>query len=75
MEGRKWKETHNIIMKNKRDIIEKYNKNIPIKEIARLYEVSIACIRYNLKKWGVRKKHGIKYLLAKYIREDSYGGI
>jgi len=63
------KEKHNIIMKNKRDIIKKYNENISIKEIAKTYELSYSCIQRNLRLWGIRKKHGIRYLLGKCIEE------
>lgn len=56
-------------MKNKKDIIKKHNENIPIKEIAEMYKMSISCINNNLKIWGIRKRHGIKYLLAKCLIE------
>ena len=64
-----WKEKHEILLKNKNEIIEKYNEGIPIKEIAKIYKVSGGCINKNLGLWGVIKKHGIKYLLGKMILE------
>ena len=66
----KWKEKHDRIMKNKNDIIEMYNGNIPIKEIAKIYKVSGGCINNNLRLWGAIKKHGIKYLLGKLIKGE-----
>jgi len=61
------KDKHKILLKNKRYIIERYNKNIPIKKIARIYRVSTGCISNNLKLWGIRRKHGVKYLLGKIL--------
>lgn len=68
---RTWKEKHDDILKNKKDIIKKYNNGIPIKEIAKMYEVSTGCINNNLNLWGIRKKHGIKYLLGKMLSEEA----
>jgi transposase len=56
-------------MKNKHDIIKQYNNNISIKKIAEKYNVTIDTIYKRLRKWGVRKEHGIKYLLSKCIKE------
>ena len=61
------KEKHDIIIKNKKDIIKQYNSDISIKEIAEIYGVSIGCISNNLKLWGVRKRSGIKYLLMECL--------
>ena len=66
-----WKEKHDILLENMDDIIHAHNENIPIKEIAKVYEVSGGCISHNLKLWGVIKKHGIKYLLRKMISEGD----
>jgi len=41
---RTWKEKHDFILENKRDIIKKYNEDIPIKKIASEYGVSTCCI-------------------------------
>jgi len=60
-----WKDKHKMLLKNKKDIIKQYNDFVPVKLIAREYGVTISCISINLKKWGIRKKHGIKYLLNK----------
>ena len=65
-----WKIKHNYILENKEDIIKKYKENIPIKEIAKIYKVSESCIRKNLMVWGAIKKHGIKYLLGKMLKEN-----
>ncbi len=69
-----WKEKHinnrNVIIKNKTDIIKKYKENIPIKEIARIYKISERCINDNLRLWGAIKRHGIKYLLGKLLKEE-----
>jgi len=64
-----WKEKHNVILENKKDIIKKYNESVPIEEIAKKYKVSGFCISNNLKLWGMKKKHGIRYLLGKMILE------
>ena len=64
-----WKEKHKILLENKKGIIKKYNENIPIKEIAKIYKVSYSCIRNNLRLWGIRKNSGIRYLLAKCIKD------
>jgi len=58
----------NSILKNKEDIISKYNNDIPMTRIAKVYGVSIGCISNNLKLWGVRKKHGLKFLLRNLIK-------
>ena len=65
-----WKEKHNLILKNKKDIIRKYNDDMPIKEIGKMYKVSMGCISDNLKLWGIRKKHGIRYILRKILLEE-----
>lgn len=71
METKKtWKEKHDLLLKNKSDIIKKYNGDVPIKEIAKTYGVSVGCISDNLKLWGVRREHGVKYLLRKMILEE-----
>ena len=68
--SKNWKEKHDEIVRNKKDIIKAYNENIPIKEIARIYKVSGGCISKNLKLWGAVQKHGIKYLLGKMLKEN-----
>ena len=65
-----WKIKHDFILENKEDIIKKHNENIPIKEIARTYKVSGGCINDNLRLWGEIKRHGIKYLLGKILKEN-----
>lgn len=65
-----WKEKHNLILKNKNDIIEKYSEDIPLREIALIYGVTAGCIGKNLKLWGKRKRRGIKYLLGKIILQE-----
>ena len=64
-----WKEKHEMLLKNKKDIITKYNNSVPVKEIAKIYGLSISCISNNLKLWGIRRKSGIRYLLRKMILE------
>jgi len=66
-----WKEKHNVILENKKDIIKKYKDYIPVKLIAREYGLSIGCINNNLKLWGIRRS-GIKYLLGKMILESLF---
>ena len=63
------KEKHDIIIKNKKDIIKQYKDYMPIKLIAREYGVSIGCISNNLKLWGVRRRSGIRHLLKKYLEK------
>ena len=70
---RTWKDKHNILLRNKNDIIEKFNNDVSITEIAGIYGVTIGCISNNLKLWGVRKRSGIKFLLSKMILEGEYG--
>ena len=61
---------HTIIIKNKYEIIKKYNEGIAIGKIAGIYGVTLTCISHNLKLWGVLEgKRGIKYLLGKMILE------
>ena len=60
-------EKRDSILENKENIIRAYNGNISISKIAGIYGVSVGCISNNLKKWEVRKKHGVKYLLGKMI--------
>ena len=69
---RTWKDKHNILLRNKNDIIEKYNDDVSITEIAEMYGVTIGCISNNLKLWGIRKRSGIKYLLSKMLLEGDY---
>jgi hypothetical protein len=38
-------------------------------KIANIYGVSAGCIANNLRLWGILKRHGIKYLLAKCLIE------
>ena len=64
-----WKEKHVMLLKNKKDIIKRYNYDIPIKEIAKEYGVTTGCISNNLKLWGVRRKRGIRYLLGRMLLE------
>jgi len=67
-----WKEKHNVILENKKDIIKKYNENMPIKEIAKTYKLTSICIYKRLERWGIKKKSGIKYLLGKMILETLF---
>ena len=60
---------HEILLKNKDDIIEQYKNYVPIELIAREYGVSEAYIYKKLKSWGIRKRSGIKFLLGKMILE------
>jgi len=55
--------------KEKEDIIKKYNENMPIKEIAKIYKLAPISIYKRLERWGVKKRSGIKYLLGKIILE------
>jgi len=55
--------------KEKKDIIEKYNENVPIQEIAKVYKLTSSCVYKRLEKWGIKKRSGIKYLLGKMILE------
>lgn len=66
-----WKEKHERLLKNKRDIIRQYKDYVPIKLIARGYGVSMSCIANNLKLWGIGKRSGIKYLLGKTLLEGD----
>lgn len=71
MEKLTWKEKHKMLLRNKVDIVKEFNNNIPVKKIAKKYELSISCINQNLKKWGLRKKHGIRHILSKLILEGD----
>jgi len=53
--------------KEKKDIIEKYNDNVPVNEIAKAYNLTSICIYKRLKRWGIKKRSGIRYLLGKII--------
>jgi predicted DNA-binding protein YlxM (UPF0122 family) len=64
-----WKEKHNHILENKIDIVKRYKEGITLEEIANIYKVSKKCIWNNINKWGLLKRHGIKYLLGKCFRE------
>ena len=55
--------------KEKNNIIKKYNENVPTKKIAKEYGVTVDTIHKRLKRWGIRKRSGIKYLLGKMILE------
>ena len=68
--SKNWKEKHDEIVKNKKDIIKAYNENIPIIKIAKIYKVSEGCISGNLRLWGAVQKHGIKYLLEKMLLRE-----
>ena len=57
------------MIKDKKDIIKKYNDNIPIQKIAKDYGVTKNTIYKRLERWGVRKRSGIRYLLGKMISE------
>ena len=59
---------HNLILENREDIIRKYNRHTSMKEIAKLYGVTTGCISLNLKLWGIRKKHGVKFLMREIAR-------
>ena len=58
---------HDSILKNKKDIIKMYNECIPIQKISVKYNVTTGCISNNLKLWGVRKKHGLRFLLRNLL--------
>jgi len=58
--------------KEKEDIIKKYNENMPIKEIAKIYKLTPISIYKRLEKWGIKKKSGIRYLLGKMILETLF---
>ena len=58
-------------LERKKEIIRKYNDNILIKEIAEEYGVKNDTIYKWLKKWGIRKRSGIRYLLGKMILEGD----
>jgi len=64
-----WKEKHEIILENKKDIIKQYNDFVPVKLIAREYGLSTSCISNNMRLWGI-KRSGIKYLLGKMLKEN-----
>jgi len=57
------------MIKAKKDIIKKYNDNMPIELIAKEYGVTKDTIYKRLERWGVRKRSGIKFLLGKMILE------
>ena len=69
--SKNWKEKHEVIIKNKRDIIKQYKDYVPVKLIAREYGLSTSCISNNMRLWGI-KRSGIKYLLGKCLRDDIY---
>ena len=50
---------------NKANIIAKYNQDMPISELAELYDVSKSVIYLRLVKWGIRIK---KYAIARRRR-------
>ncbi|MCK4320966.1 hypothetical protein KAX08_00385 [candidate division WOR-3 bacterium] len=56
-------------MKSKKDIIKKYNDNIPILKIAEEYGVTKDTIYKRLKSWGIRRRSGIRHLLYKMVSE------
>jgi len=58
-----------MTLKAKKDIIKKYNDDVPIKEIAKEYGVTKGTIYKRLERWGVGKRSGIKFLLGKMILE------
>ena len=64
-------EKHDSILRNKESIIKEYDNNVSISKIAKIYGVSIGCISNNLKLWGVRKNHGIKFLLREVITSHN----
>jgi len=57
------------MIQEKKDIIKKYNENMPVEEIAKAYSVTSTCIYKRLSRWGIKKRSGIKYLLNKMILE------
>ena len=69
------KDKHKRLLERKKEIIRKYNDNILIKEIAEEYSVKNDTIYKWLRKWGVRKRSGIRYLLGKMILEGDLNGI
>ena len=56
-------------MTNKKDIIKKYKGGISIQKIAEEYCVTKDTIYKRLKRWGIGRRSGIKYLLGKMILE------
>ncbi|MCK4446834.1 MAG: hypothetical protein KAW56_07110 [Candidatus Marinimicrobia bacterium] len=56
-------EKRDLILRNKENIIRAYDDKVTLSKIAKVYGVSVGCISNNLKLWGVRKRHGVKYLL------------
>ena len=65
-----WKEKHERLLKNKRDIIKQYKDYVPVKLIAKEYGVSLSCISQNIRNWDINRK-GIKYLLGKALLEGD----
>ena len=53
----------------KKDIIKKYNENMSIKEIAKMYNLTSICVYKRLERWGYKKRSGIKILLGKMLLE------
>lgn len=47
---------HQMLLDNKEAIIQKYNENVPVYDIARLYEVAESTIYIKLSQWGIRKR-------------------
>ena len=62
---------HKRLLKNKNDIIKQYKDFVPVKLIAREYGVTRDTVYKWLKKWGIRKRSGIRYLLGKMILEGN----
>jgi len=56
------------IDKNKNSIIRKYNENMPISEIAKLYGVEKSTIYLRLVKWGIKIK---KYKAERRRRNEK----
>lgn len=68
MKKNKW-DKHMIITENRENIIKQYKNHIAVNLIAKQYGVTVATIARNLRSWGIGKRSGIKYLLAKCLEE------
>lgn len=47
---------HRMLLDNKENIIQKYNENVRVYDIAKLYGVAESTIYIKLSQWGIRKK-------------------
>jgi len=65
-------ENRKRLLENRKDIIIKQYKDfVPIKLIAREYGVTTDTVYKRLKKWGIGKRSGIKFLLGKMLLEGD----